>query len=279
VLKAGYGTFVGNLPLAAEAFSAYPSRVDSDIDPETGAVLIARQFEPAAEMLRQPRAAALTLALERQLLPQLDAQVSFTERRSGKLPTFNVPADGGTIVLRGDGEAEYREIQISARKKWAGDQQLFVSYVRSVSKGELNDFASVFGGFDAPLVQPGGFSRMPADAPNRVLAWGTFNLPRRVVVSPVVDWHDGFPYSSVDSRYFYAGTPNAERFPAFMSTDLIVYKTFTAKGRDADVGFQLFNATNHTNPRDVYPVVGDPRFGTFTNSVGPILRGYVLVKW
>jgi hypothetical protein len=64
-----------------------------------------------------------------------------------------------------------------------------------------------------------------------------------------------------------------------MSTDFVVYKTFTAKGRNADIGFQLFNATNHFNPRDVYPVVRDPRFGDFTNSVGPILRGYMLLKW
>lgn len=279
VIKAGYGSFVGNLPLAAEAFGDYPTRIDRDIDPQTGAVLGQREFDPVLDPLRQPRAVAGTIALERQLLPQLDAQVSFTDRRSSKLPTFNVPPDGGPLVVRGDGVAEYQEIQISARKKWENDQQLFVSYVRSVSKGELNDFAAVFAGFDVPLVQPGGLSRLAADAPNRVLAWGTFNLPRRVVVSPVVDWHDGFPYSLVDARYYYAGPANSERFPAFFSTDLIVYKTFSAKGRNADVGFQLFNATNYKNPRDVYPVVGDPRRGTFANSVGPILRGYVLVKW
>jgi hypothetical protein len=137
----------------------------------------------------------------------------------------------------------------------------------------------MFGGFDVPLVQPGGTARLAADAPNRVLLWGTFNFPRRIVISPVIEWHDGFPYSKLDSRYFYAGAPNTERFPAFMSTDLIIYKTFTAKKRNADIGFQLFNATNHRNPRDVYPVVGAPRYGTFTNSVGPILRGYMLLKW
>ena len=128
-------------------------------------------------------------------------------------------------------------------------------------------------------MQPGGIARLAADAPNRVLAWGTFNLPRRVVVSPVVEWRDGFPYSVVDNRYFYASAPNDRRFPAFMSTDFVVYKTFTAKKRNADIGFQLFNATNHFNPRDVYPVIGDPRCNTFTNSVGPILRGYMLLKW
>jgi len=212
-------------------------------------------------------------------MPSLDAQIGFTDRRSNRLPTLEVPLTSGPMLVRGDGIAEYREIQLSARKTWKNDQQLFVSYVRSVAKGELNDFSGLFGGFDVPLVQPGGTSVLPADAPNRVLAWGTFNLPRRIVVSPVVDWHDGFPYSKVNSRYLYDGEPNSDRFPAFMSVDLIVYKTFTAKKRNADVGFQLFNATNHFNPRDVYPVVGDPRCGTFANSVGPILRGYVLVKW
>ena len=279
VVKAGYGGFVGNLPLAVEAFADYPTRTDRSIDPANGAVLSERTWEPAVEMLRQPRARAGTIGIERQLFPSLDASVSFTDRRSTFMPTLEVPAQSGQMIVHGNGTADYREVQVSGRKTWKNDQQLFVSYVRSVSRGELNDFASLFSGWDVPLVQPGGQSRLAADAPNRVLAWGTFNLPQSIVVSPVVDWHDGFPYSNVDSRYFYAGTPNSERFPRFVSMDLIVYKTFHAKGRAADAGFQLFNATNHYNPRDVYPVVGDPRRGTFANSVGPILRGYILMKW
>ena len=279
VLKAGYGSFIGNLPLAAEAFADYPSRVDREIDPESGAVVSQKTLEPMVERLRQPRAVAATIAIERQIAPGVDAQASFTTRRSTRLPRLDVPTESGQLFLRGDGVADYREVQISARRTFEKDQQVFVSYVRSLSTGELNDFAALTQGFEAPLVQPGGLARLAADAPNRVLAWGTFNLPRRIVVSPVVEWRDGFPYSAVDYRYFYAGTPNDRRFPAFMSTDLVVYKTFTAKKRNADIGFQLFNATNHFNPRDVYPVAGDPRHDTFTNSVGPILRGYMLLKW
>jgi carboxypeptidase family protein len=279
VLKGGYGSFVGNMPLGAEAFGDYPTRVDRDIDPDSGAVVSERVLEPMVERLRMPRAVAATIGVERQLRPGLDAQLGYTERRSTRLPTLDVPRTSGQLFVRSDGVSRYREVQIAARRTFEHDQQLFVSYVRSVSNGELNDFAALTQGFDAPLVQPGGLSRTGADSPNRVLAWGTFNLPRRVVVSPVVEWRDGFPYSNVDARYFYAGDPNSQRYPAFMSTDLVVYKTFTAKGRNADVGFQLFNATNHFNPRDVYPVVGDPRWGAFTNSVGPILRGYMLLKW
>src|SRR5262252_2052478 len=279
VLKAGYGSFVGNLPLAAEAFGSYPTRVERDFDPETGEVVAERTLEPRVDLLRQPRAIAATIGIERQLMPKLDAQVSFTNRRSTRLPTLNVPATSGPLYVRGDGVSNYREVQISARRTFENEQQVFVSYVRSASTGELNDFAALTQGFDVPLVQPGGIARLAADAPNRVIAWGTFNLPKRVVVSPVIEWRDGFPYSAVDARYFYFGEPNGRRFPAFMSTDLVVYKTFSAKGRNADFGFQLFNATNYFNPRDVYPVVGDPRFGTFTNSVGPVLRGYMLLKW
>ena len=109
--------------------------------------------------------------------------------------------------------------------------------------------------------------------------WGTVNLPARVVVSPVAEWHSGFPYSDLNNRYMYAGAPNAQSFPAFMSVDVVTYKTFTVKGRSADIGGQLFNATNHFNPRDVYPVVGSVHAGPFTNSVGPLLRGFLLFKW
>src|SRR5262249_5521398 len=39
VLKAGYGSFVGSLPLAVPAFGGAPSRLDRSLDPETGDVL------------------------------------------------------------------------------------------------------------------------------------------------------------------------------------------------------------------------------------------------
>jgi len=122
-------------------------------------------------------------------------------------------------------------------------------------------------------------SRLASDARNRILVWGTFNLPLRMVVSPVAEWRSGFPYSVLDARYFYASAPNDHVFPSFLSTDMVIYKTFTVRRRSADLGAQVFNITNHRNPRDVYSVSAAPRFGQFTNSIGPILRGYMLVKW
>jgi len=156
---------------------------------------------------------------------------------------------------------------------------LFVSYVRSRAVGELNEFAAMFQAMDTPILQPGGRARTANDAHHRILAWGTFNLPRRIVVSPVTEIRSGFPFSALTSRYTYSGAPQARSFPVFMATDLVTYKTVTFRGRTADVGLQIFNLTNHRNPRDVFPVASAARFGQFANSVGPIFRGYLLLKW
>jgi len=279
VIRAGYGGFVGRLPLAVEAFGGYPARIDTAIDAETGSVLERTVLVPTVERLQLLRARALTLQAERRFGRLLDGQIGFTNRQSTHLATLEVPTISGPAAVRSTGTGSYRELQLSVRKAWLHDQQVFVSYVRSSALGELNDFATLFQPLDAPLLQPGGISRLPADARHRVIAWGTFNLPRRFVVSPVIEWHSGFPYSVVDERYRYFGTPNQAMFPPFFAADFILFKTVTVRQRSADLGIQLFNATNHFNPRDVYPVRGAPRFGTFTNSVGPVLRGFMMLKW
>jgi len=279
VLKAGFGNFIGTLPLTAPAFAGYPMRRDRWLDGATGETVREVTFRPAIGRLRLPRAQAAVAGVERAIAPGLDAQVLVTSRRSSRLATLRVPNESGDLTLDSAGTGVYHELQLSARRTWQHEQQLFVSYVRSSAEGELNEFASLFQSGDVPLLQPGGRARTPNDARNRVLTWGTFNLPRRMVVSPVVEWRSGFPYSTMTMRYHYAGAPNSCTFPDFFSADMVLYKTVTVKRRTADVGIQLFNVTNHSNFRDVYPVVEAPLAGQFANSVGPIVRGYMLVKW
>jgi hypothetical protein len=278
VVKGGAGNFVGKIPLALPAFSGYPARSEWMLDEATGRDSV-NVFQPSVERLRLPHAIAVSFQVERQVAPGLDAQVGFTRRRSSRLATLDVPSAGGALALRSNGTSTYREVQVSMRRAWPKQQQLFLSYVWSSARGELNDFMTLFTGFDTPLLQPGGMSQLPADARHRWLAWGTVNLPLGLVASPVLEWHSGFPYSVVDSRYLYSGEPNTGRLPAFMALDVIAYKTVTVRDRMADVGVQLFNATNHFNPRDVYPVAGALNHGMFTNSVGIIVRGFMTIKW
>jgi hypothetical protein len=279
VLRAGVGRFVGAIPLAISGFASYPTRVDRLIDPASGAILSENLYSPTIGNLRLPTALGTTIRLERRLAAHLESGIGFTNRTTSFSPTLDVPAGGGSLEVRSTGRGTYREVEVSVRRLWDNHQELFASYVRSRARGEVNDFSGLFQQLDTPLLQQSGIARLPADAPNRIITWATFNLPREVVVSPVFEWHSGFPYSPVDTRYLYSGAPNRASFPQVIAVDLLAFKTVTVYGRRADVGIQFYNLTNHFNPRDVYPVEGTSRFGTFTNGVGTIARGYLMLKW
>jgi hypothetical protein len=279
VVKAGYGGFVGTLPLSVLAFDGYPSRTDRAFDPASGRLVREIVMRPVIGSLQLPRAVAATISVERKIGPRLDALVALTDRRVSRIARLHVPGVSGPMTVDSTGLGRYRDAQVAVRRTWAREQQLFVSYVRSSLEGELNEFAAAFQSMDAPLLQQGGMSHLVTDAPNRVLAWGTFSLPRRIVASPMAEWRSGFRFSALDARYEYDGLANAQSFPNFFTLDMIVYKTFSVLHRSADLGFQLFNATNHHNPRDVNPVVDGALPGQFDNSVGPVLRGYMRLKW
>jgi hypothetical protein len=278
-VKASAGRFVGFVPLAARAYAQYPARTDVTFDPVSGAELGSIAIQPAARALELPHADGVSLEIEQRIRAGLELQASVRQRRGGLLPTVNVPEAGGSAVLASTGRSLYREFQISMRQTWTKDVQLFVSYVRASSRGELNDFGTLFTKLSAPLLEPGGMAPTPADVPHRLRAWSTMALPLQIVVSPAVEWRSGFPYSDQDAYRHYAGAPNGERLPAYFSTDLTAFKTFDLFGRKIDLGLQVFNITSHFNPRDVISVAPSAEFRTFTNSVGATLAGYMQIRW
>jgi hypothetical protein len=279
VLKAGAGRFVGRLPLHALSFSHFAARTDTTFDPASGDVESAYLQEPVSAALRLPRADSLTLELERRLRPGLDVQIGVRQRAGSALPTLNVTAGETRVFLESTGKSMYRELQLALRQVWREDEQFFFSYVRSAGRGELNDFATQYAEMETAQLEPGGLSRTSADTPNRWLLWGTFALPRDMVVSPATEWHTGFPYSAFDITRHYLGTPNSSRFPRFFSLDLVTYKTVEIRDRKVNLGLQLFNLTRHFNPRNVMSVAGTPQFHRLTNSVGLNVSGYMMVKW
>ena len=165
------------------------------------------------------------------------------------------------------------------RQTWRADRELFVSYVRSSSAGNVNDYGTLVTNLDVPLFEPAGQAPMSTDTPHRLRSWATFQFPREIVISPAVEWRTGFPYSIFDIYRHYSGDANSERFPNYFSLDITAFKTFDIINRKWDLGMQFFNVTSHFNPRDVIAVVGTPQFGEFTNSFGITLGGYMRVRW
>jgi hypothetical protein len=278
VLKGGVGDFVGTVPLEVPAFADYPVRQDQMIS-AAGAVQDSRVYRPAVSTLTLPRALAANLRLERALAPGWDAALGVTLRNASHLATLDVREADGTLAVSSNGQSRYRSAEVVLRRKWGEGDRLLVSYTLSSARGDVNDFASVFARGDVEVLQPAGTARLATDAPHRVLAWGTFTLGAGFSISPAVDWHSGFPYALVDVRQTYVGAPDAHSFPDFFSLDVVLYKSLTIAHKHVKMNVQVFNVTNHFNPRDVFSTLGGPQSGTFTNSVGPTVRGDVAVNW
>jgi hypothetical protein len=278
-VKASAGRFVGRPPLGAQAFGQFPARLDRFFNPATGAQLASATYQPVARSLELPRADGFALEVERRIRPGLEAQAAVRVRTGSHLPTVLVGPSGGDAVLASTGDSLYRELQISVRQVWTPEAQLFASYVHATSRGESNDFGSMFTNLDTPLIEPGQTAPTTADVPDRLRAWATLTLPLRVVISPALDWRTGFPYSVQDIYRHYVGGVNTERLPAHFAVDLTAFKTFDVFSRKFDLGLQIFNLTNHFNPRDVIAVVPSPRFGELTNNPGITFGGYMQVRW
>ncbi len=146
----------------------------------------------------------------------------------------SIPTPAGTHTLKfgttvattdnnGDLSARSVAIQDAAVHRL---KQIFLSYVRSRARGDLNDFSRYLGDFPSPVVQPNQFSTLPGDLPNRFLAWGFFPLPWQMRVAPIVEYHTGFSYAPIDAARNYVGVPYSDRFryPSFFSADARVSK-------------------------------------------------------
>ena len=280
VIKASAGRFIGRPPLGAQAFAQFPSRLDKSFDPATGALLSSNTYTFAARTLLLPRSDGVAFEVEQHIRPGLEAQAGVRVRKATDLPTMMVGSNGGQALLASAGDSVYREFTISVRQSWSSDAQFFVSYVHASTSVESNDFGSMFTNLDTPLLEPND-QKSPAiaDVPDRLRAWSTFTLPHRIVISPAVDWRSGFPYTVQDIRRHYVGGFNSARLPTYFAVDLTTFKTFDVFTRKMDLGLQVFNLTNHFNPRDVISVVDSPLFGTLTNNPGITFGGYMQVRW
>ena len=172
------------------------------------------------------------------------------------------------------GSSRYRELELTARYKFRENDEFTASYVRSSSRGDLNDFNSYFSNFQNPIIQANERSRLPWDVPNRFLFRGEFHVPYRITLVPVLDIRTGFPYSIIDEDRNFVGPRNlAGRFPNFASLDLQILRTVSLPGKiqatiRVELGLKVFNLTNHFNPRDFQNNLASDDFGGFYNSVG-----------
>jgi len=283
VIRGGAGIFFSKVPLNVGAFDQYQdvqiTRFAADGFTPLGSTFFENIIED--DDIDTPYSMGWNVELNREISERLFIKVGYEQhetRRNFILNRFLGSSPGnGRYILGNGGSASYRELVLMARVRLQKDRNLFFSYTRSRTAGDLNTFETFAGNIPNPIVRANEYSRLAFDNPNRFLFWGEIGMPFGITFAPVVDWHSGFPYSVIDENRDFIGRRNSgRRLPNFFSTDLQVFKNlnvrFRKKKYKLQAGVKFFNITNHFNPRDIQNNIDSTEFGGLFNGVGRKLR-------
>jgi hypothetical protein len=287
ILRGGAGVFYDRLPLLAGDFTQNPTRQVTLFDtngvplgPPTiyqntyeGFKQNGKQIVVSGEHLGStPYNITWNLEFDQEIRPYIIARASFLASRTYNVFTVNPEAlspPNGVLLLSNLGGSRYHEFEATLRVRPAEKADFNISYVNSQARGDLNTMASVFVPYEEPVIRPNLFGTLPTNVPDRVVTWGRFKFPRKITVSPLLDWHSGFPYSTFDELQNYLGPPNSRRFPEFLSLDTQVSEDFSipfvpwVRKHGLRGSIRVFNLTNHGNFRDVYNTLTSPYFGNY----------------
>ncbi len=214
-----------------------------------------------------PRSAIGSVGIEQPIGSRLKLRAGYMQNAGSGLVILNPGAPdpvtkAGINSLTSAGSSLYHQFEATVRLRLGEKRELFLSYVRSRGRGDLNDFAGYLGSFPSPIIQPNRYSYLPTDLPNRFLAWGVISLPRGFRVAPVVEYRSGLPYITTDAYQNYAGIPNLNRFPNFLSVDSRFSKDIKVRSKyTVRLSVSAFNLTDHFNPEAVRDNIADPAFG------------------
>jgi len=295
VIRGGIGIFHDKVPLNIRNFNRYPARTVTRYGPDGLTIIDSRRFTNVLvdtapitpldfrfsnrEAGFVPRNLTWNTQLDQIVNPWLTLRANLIGSRTTSIYIVNPEFDfrgQNAIVLRSAGRASYRSLELTARFALPKKNAFQVSYVRSRARGDLNDFNSYFGDFGQPVIRQNQFSNLPFDVPHRLIAWGTVALPHRISIAPIIEARSGFPFSVRDAEQNFVGVRNSSptRFPAFFAVDTEIAKEFQiTKKFGLRLSLQIFNVTDHFNPRNVRANIADPAFRQFSSSYGRYFSG------
>jgi Carboxypeptidase regulatory-like domain/TonB-dependent Receptor Plug Domain len=284
VIRGGIGIFYDSVPLDVYAFNSYPNQLITTynaqglpVGPPVRYLNVTSQatesnFPFIDQKLKSgnfaPYSTAWNLELERTVKRWLVIRAKYLQSHAQDMITLQpeVVQNQPAFVLSSSGWAQTRQAELTARIGSAAPRQFFFSYVRQYAYGDVNDASSYLGNFPSPVIQPNLIASLPSEIPNRFLFWGSYgNLPKKITLSPHVEYRNGFPYQHTNVYQQWVPTTGPQyRYPDYFALDMRVSKDVQVNLQHAvRLSLTVRNLTNHFNPLEVHSNLADPQYGTF----------------
>jgi Carboxypeptidase regulatory-like domain len=284
VVRGGIGVFYDSVPLDVYAFNSYPQQTITTYNlsgvpsgPPVQYINLTAQAAhstfPFIDSAKKsgnfaPYSVAWNVAFERLVNRSLLLRVKYLQSHEQNMITLQpeIIQNQNAFVLGASGSAHTRQAEFTARIGAASNRQFFFSYVRQYAYGDISDANSYLGNYPFPVVRDGLTASLPSEIPNRFLLWGWYAFPRKIVVTPHVEFRNGFPYQPTDvfQQYVAATFGPQSRFPRYFSLDLRVSKDIQVDPKHAvRLSGTVRNLTNHFNPLEVHSNIADPQYGNF----------------
>jgi len=231
------------------------------------------QFSASDGPLHEARALNWSVAVEQRLPGSLYMRAGLLHKVvSDEFSYSNQsgPAElSGNYALTNSREDHDNLAEIDARRTFAGGYTLFAAYTHSSAHtNSAIDYVPTLS-----MLGPQQSGPLPWDTPNRVLSWGwlPFLAPgfkKRWDFVYSLDWHSGFPFTSVNASYQVVGAAGSQRFPNYLSFSPGLEWRFHFRGSYFGLRGVVENITDSENPFVVNNVVDSPQYGTFSEFLG-----------
>ena len=223
--------------------------------------------------LQEARAVNGSIGVERKLPGSIFAGANFIEKRESNAFVYaneNQPAAlAGEYVLTNARQDHYYSMEFDARRSFANGYALFASYARSSARTNAAlDYIPTIS-----LLGPQQSGPLAWDTPNRVISWGWLplwlsKLKKNWDFVYTLDWHSGFPFTSINANQQVIGLAGSQRFPDYANFSPGLEWRFHLRGAYFGLRGVLENVTDSENPLVVNNVVDSPEYGTFSEFQG-----------
>lgn len=269
ILRGGFGKFAERTPLALGAFTQYDVQTVTRFGPNGAALGVPVTFVHAVDgSPKTPESIVQTAAWDQRFGRRVFFKTAYLHRNGSHAFIVDPDSSRRALTLSSTGASKYWELETTGRFLASEYRDVTVSYVRSHSTRDLNDYDQFFGNFRNPIIRPNESSLSSTDVPNRLIVRATIGLPGRWVFAPIYEWRTGFPWSAVNEFQDFVGTRNRSgRLPTVTTLDFTLARPWRFRKYHFTGGLKVYNAFDSGNERDVQNNITSPDYGRFYNPI------------